>query len=216
MEIGQRRKVPRLVNGQFKLQDPELQIWFQTWLQDKPVDLFCHIASFTQPSLRANHLIADQLREWMMEIGPQRILEFGSGIGNLSIPMLEFATTFTACELDALSIEGFQKTLNHHGLESRVEFLVGDFQKNRNLDFTKYDLALCNPPRSGLKDFVLPILENPSKAPSFLIYMSCFPESLVYDLERLKTANYEIKKISIVDQFPQTKHYEVLTLLQRK
>lgn len=216
VEIGQKRKTPKRVGDQFKLQDPELRIWFQSWFQEKPVDLFCHIASFTQPGLRVNRLIADQLREWMLGLGPQRILEFGSGIGNLSFPVLEFAKTFTAYELDSLSIEGFQKSLQHHGLESKVEFLVGDFQKNKNIDFTKYDLALCNPPRSGLKDFVLPILEDPRKAPAFLIYMSCFPESLVTDLERLQTAGYQIKEMSIVDQFPQTRHYEVLTLLQRK
>lgn len=216
VEIGQRRKIAHFVNSEWKLRDPEFHPWFQTWMKDRPIDLFCQIASFTQPSLQANHLIATRLRDWMQELGSLRVIEFGCGIGNLSFPMLEFARSYTACEIDALAVEGFRRSLARQNMTSSVELLVGDFQKNQNLDFSKFDLALCNPPRSGLKDFVLPILENPAQAPEFLIYMSCFPESLAQDLAKLKSVQYKIQKIAIVDQFPQTDHYEVLTLLQRK
>lgn len=216
VEIGQRRKIAKFKDNEWKLKDPEFHPWFQSWHQDRPVDLYCQVASFTQPSLQANRLIAQHLRSWMQEIGPQRILEFGSGIGNLSFPMLEFAKSYTACEIDSLAVEGFKRSLQKQDLSSEVELLVGDFQKNQNVDFSRFDLALCNPPRSGIKDFVLPILEEPVKAPPYLVYMSCFPESLAQDLARLKNLNYDIQKIAIVDQFPQTEHYEVLTLLQRK
>jgi 23S rRNA (uracil1939-C5)-methyltransferase len=52
--------------------------------------------------------------------------------------------------------------------------------------------------------------------PKFFIYMSCFPDSLAYDIERLQSYGYDTKNLTIIDQFPQTKHYEVLALLQRK
>ncbi|MNT82095.1 23S rRNA (uracil-C(5))-methyltransferase RlmCD [compost metagenome] len=52
--------------------------------------------------------------------------------------------------------------------------------------------------------------------PEYFLYMSCYPESLARDLSRLKEWGYEINELSLLDQFPQTTHYEVLTLLQRK
>jgi 23S rRNA (uracil1939-C5)-methyltransferase len=44
--------------------------------------------------------------------------------------------------------------------------------------------------------------------------MSCYPESMMMDLQKLIQLGYALEKISIVDQFPQTAHYEVLALLK--
>jgi len=51
--------------------------------------------------------------------------------------------------------------------------------------------------------------------PKNIIYVSCFPESLVEDLSEL-LVDYDLTKAFVVDQFPQTHHYEALVLLQRK
>lgn len=215
IEIGQRRKIPVWNGVQWKLQDPQLNIWFQTQMRDREIDLYSHVASFTQPSIQANRLIAKELSKWASEIQCKSVVEFGAGIGNLSFPILGHCEQLTACEVDELSTEGFRKTLEQQGLDSKVRFMVGDFQK-KGLDFSQFDLILCNPPRSGLKNFLVPLLEDSAQVPESLIYMSCFPESMAQDLARLTQKSYEIKRMIIVDQFPQTSHYEVLTLLQRK
>ncbi len=222
VEIGQRRKVP-IWNGQeFKLKDPELNVWFTTWIGDVAVNLYCHIASFTQPSLKANTLIAQKISAWVKQFPQARIIEFGSGIGNLTLPALATAKSVLACEIDALSLEGLEKTvlmlpseLKSHS--QKLTIYRGDFQKKILQDFSQFDGVLANPPRSGLMGFLNPLEElNAEQRPPFFIYMSCFPESMAKDMQRLQSFGYEITELAIVDQFPQTTHYEVLGLLQRK
>lgn len=222
VEIGQRRKVPFWNGQEYKLQDPKLNIWFQTWMNKVAVDLYCHVASFTQPSLKANQLIADKISAWVGQYPKARIIEFGSGIGNLTLPALATASSVLACEIDALSLEGLEKTVVEFPVSlktyaEKLKIFRGDFQKKILQDFSQFDGVLANPPRSGLMNFLNPLEElSPSQRPSFFIYMSCFPESMALDMERLQKFGYEITELAILDQFPQTNHYEVLGLLQRK
>lgn len=222
VEIGQRRKVPVWNGSEFKLKDPEHHVWFQSWMQDRAVPLFCQVASFTQPSLTANKLICDIIYSWISAFKSARVIEFGSGIGNLTMPALTAAQSVLACEIDDLSLQGLQFTLDHlpadlAHLKKRVTIFRGDFQKKLTQDFSQFDVILANPPRSGLMNFLNPLgdLEHEQR-PRYFIYMSCFPESMAQDLERLQAYGYELTKTVVVDQFPQTAHYEVLGLLQRK
>ncbi|QDK45476.1 RNA methyltransferase [Bdellovibrio sp. ZAP7] len=222
VEIGQRRKIPVWNGQEFKLKDPELNVWFTTWMGDLAVKLYCHVASFTQPSLKANKLIADKISSWVNQFPQARIIEFGSGIGNLTLPALTTAKSVLACEIDALSLEGLEKTvlmlpseLKSHS--QKLTIYRGDFQKKILQDFSQFDGVLANPPRSGLMGFLNPLEKlNQEQRPPFFIYMSCFPESMAKDMQRLQSFGYQIKELAILDQFPQTTHYEVLGLLQRK
>lgn len=222
VEIGQRRKVPVWTGSEFKLRDPELNVWFQTWMAERPVDLYCQVASFTQPSLKANKIICDVINNWIQSIPKARIIEFGSGIGNLTLPALSAAENLMACEIDELSLQGLQKTLDNlptdlKHLGEKISIHRGDFQKKLMQDFSQFDCVLANPPRSGLMNFLDPLEKlSVEQRPPFFIYMSCFPESLAKDVARLNEYGYEIRELNIVDQFPQTSHYEVLCLLQRK
>ncbi len=94
VEIGQRRKVPVWTGSEFKLQDPELHVWFQTWMGEQPLDLYCQVASFTQPSLRANKIICDVISGWIQDFPSSRLIEFGSGIGNLTFSSTVCSRTF--------------------------------------------------------------------------------------------------------------------------
>ncbi|XGC79380.1 RNA methyltransferase [Bdellovibrio bacteriovorus] len=222
VEIGQRRKVPYWNGQEFKLKDPELHPWFQTWVKDQSVHLHCQVASFTQPSLQANKVICDVIGTWIENFNGARVIEFGSGIGNLTIPAAAASKSLLACEIDDLSLQGLQRTLDClpgelSDLKDKVKIHRGDFQKKLTQDFSQFDGVLANPPRSGLMNFLNPLEQlQTSERPKFFIYMSCFPESMITDMKRLVTCGYEIKELVIVDQFPQTNHYEVLGLLQRK
>lgn len=222
IEIGQRRKILFWNGQEFKLGDPQPQVWFQTWVEDQAVNLYCQVASFTQPSIKANKIICDLIGSWMELIDQPRVIEFGSGIGNLTFPALAKAKHVTACEIDQLSLDGLQMTLAQlpnslTHLKERITIHRGDFQKKLKQDFAQYDMVLANPPRSGLMSFLNPLQElQPHQRPRFFIYMSCFPESLVADSLKLRDSGYQIRQLHIVDQFPQTAHYEVLCLFERE
>lgn len=222
VEIGQRRKVPVWNGQEFKLRDPELHVWFQTWMGADPIDLYCQVASFTQPSLKANKAICDIIHTWVQAHPGARLIEFGSGIGNLTLPALAVAQSVLACEVDELSLQGLERSLQAlpvklKHLQERVTIYRGDFQKKLMQDFSQFDGVLANPPRSGLMNFLTPLKTlTPEQRPEFFIYMSCFPESMARDLVILQECNYDLEETCILDQFPQSAHYEVLALLKRK
>lgn len=220
VEIGQRHKVLTLVDGVLKLKDPVPQVWFQSFIADQAVDLFCSIGTFTQPGLKANAALTKVIDTWLTEVISERVLEFGSGIGNLSFPALGHNRELVACEIDSEALTGFKKSLEvlsqqpgFSDISSRVSIQQGDFQNRNPQDFKNYDTVLVNPPRSGLKNFLAPLIEE-SRKPKNFVYMSCFPESFVADAVKLVAAGYALQKVTIVDQFPQTTHYEVLSLWQ--
>lgn len=218
VEIGQRHKVLTLVEGVLKLKDPVPRVWFQSFVDGKAVDLFCSIGTFTQVGFVANRALTGVIDSWLGEVGARQVLEFGSGIGNLSFPALGASRSVVACEIDREALAGFEMSLEHlsqqpefSDIRSRVVIQQGDFQNRNPQAFDNYDTVLVNPPRSGLKEFLAPLVAGARKPRNFL-YMSCFPESFIADGVKLGEAGYEVDRVTIVDQFPQTTHYEVLSL----
>lgn len=51
-------------------------------------------------------------------------------------------------------------------------------------------------------------------APDYILYSSCNAESMAKDIEMLP--GYRIERVQLLDMFPYTAHYEVLTLLVRR
>jgi 23S rRNA (uracil1939-C5)-methyltransferase len=95
----------------------------------------------------------------------------------------------------------------------KIQTQTGDFQGKEKIQFEMFDTLLVNPPRSGLKDFLQPLFETANK-PKHFIYMSCYPESFKLDAQKLVQAGYALKQAHLVDQFPQTKHFEILSFWQ--
>jgi 23S rRNA (uracil1939-C5)-methyltransferase len=77
----------------------------------------------------------------------------------------------------------------------------------------KPDLAVVDPPRSGLGERVARMLAALG-APR-VIYVSCDPVTLARDLVMLLGAGYRIDQLHLVDLFPQTFHLESVVHLVR-
>jgi len=79
--------------------------------------------------------------------------------------------------------------------------------------FHKPDLAVVDPPRSGLGERVARQVASLS-APR-LTYVSCDPATLARDLVHLLAAGYRLEQVHLVDLFPQTFHLESVVHLVR-
>jgi tRNA (uracil-5-)-methyltransferase len=79
------------------------------------------------------------------------------------------------------------------------------------LDINSFNFShiLVDPPRSGLTQNVLDILNKFDK----VIYVSCNLETYVRDIKLLNT--FSINDIEIFDQFPNTNHIEIVSLLSK-
>ena len=214
VEIGQKRKILKVEQDLLKLKDPESHLWFESLFQNQRVALFCHIASFTQPSMKANLMIVQQIQNWVSQSGLLKASEFGAGIGNLSLALLGHVESLRIFESDALSLECLQQTLNQSpqlkAQFQKINFQIGDHQQKKKIEFKNREVLVVNPPRSGLMGFI-ETLKDSSEKPSELIYLSCSPTSWSTDGQKLKAMGYQLKETFIVDQFPQTQHYEILS-----
>jgi 23S rRNA (uracil1939-C5)-methyltransferase len=77
----------------------------------------------------------------------------------------------------------------------------------------KPDLAVVDPPRSGLGERVARLLATLG-APR-VTYVSCDPATLARDLVPLLAAGYGVEQVHLVDLFPQTYHLESVVHLVR-
>ncbi len=253
VEIGQRRKklVAQSANKKFKLTDPEQLPWTKVG----PFELYSCVGSFTQTGPRFNDTIASLIeniftkqtmtttaqKASMAATTPnaptkkyQKVLEFGSGVGTLTMILQKFAEQVWACEWDELALKGLAKTIEQaevsensleYDLKSKIQLHLGDFHRPQKLlENQTFDLIVVNPARSGLKNFLQPVFASPSfqKKPSDLLYMSCFLPSFIEDLksimkdlsEQQNGFEYHLTEVHIVDQFPMSPHYEILAWLQ--
>ena len=215
VEIGQRHKaLYEKPSGELGLGDPQFHPWSETYFQGQKAPLLSTVASFTQPSHVSNAWITQKISEWVRPLGACSVLEFGSGIGNLSFPALVHSGShLTALEYDGMSFQALEKNveallspLSSQGT-ARMTLHKGDYRKNQNLDLSKFDLLLLNPARNGVGELLNQDLRSQS-----IIYMSCYPESFALDTQSLNKRGYSLRELVIVDQFPQTSHMEVLSL----
>lgn len=214
IEIGQKGKSLAFRNNEFKLVDPCPQDWFQVQLLSKSRPLKSLISSFTQPSWISSQRISALIQSWMSSQSsePLSIAEFGSGIGPFTLPLLAENHIVSVFESNSQAVEILILNASENNLNKNLQIFCDDFHKKPIPSGENFDIALVNPPRSGLKDFVHELIKLEVTT---CIYISCFPESLALDLQHLTNSGYQIKEIVIVDQFPQTKHFETCVLLQR-
>lgn len=217
IEIGQKGKSLVKKQGLFKLADPVSSQWFQVHLNNYvSFNLSSLISSFTQPSWTTANSLVEVVHGWVdslsLDSNALSVCEFGAGIGQFTLPLLSYGHHVDVFEFDQLATEMLAVNAKKSQLQDHLTIYCDDFQKKPIAQIPKYDLALLNPPRSGLKNFVHEVTRLKTKT---CIYISCFPESLAQDLKAFVNAGYEIKDVVLVDQFPQTKHFETCVLLQR-
>ena len=216
VEIGQKGKALVLIGNDFKLGEPQPKAWFQTKLSSSNnnyVSLKCLVSSFTQPSWISAAVLTDLIFNWSSNDGTSlHIAEFGAGIGQFTLPLLAYGHHVDVFESHQQAAGFLIENAKTHGLNQNLKVYVGDYHQQKIMTSKTYSLAVVNPSRSGLKDFVYELIriETPR-----CIYISCYPESLVNDLKILAAYGWEIKDAVIVDQFPQTKHFETCLLLER-
>jgi 23S rRNA (uracil1939-C5)-methyltransferase len=74
------------------------------------------------------------------------------------------------------------------------------------------DAIVLNPSRAGAQEAVLEMVGN--SAAEQVVYLSCEPETLCGDLDRLARHGYETVSVQPIDMMPQTSQVEALALLR--
>lgn len=112
------------------------------------------------------------------------------------------------------AIADAERNAKRNGIEN-LDFYAADVGKflTEYPDFVgKIDTIILDPPRAGIAPKTLKkVIALGAKQ---IVYISCNPATQARDAKDLAEGGYEMKKISLVDQFPHTAHIEAVALFE--
>ena len=164
--------------------------------------------------------LAERILALLKETGAEQLLELYCGAGIFSILAAEAIPGLKAraVELDAAAIEAAKFNAAQHGVSGRCTFLAADAGEAFHTPASSCNPAkscvLVDPPRTGLPASLTH--EIGQFAPEAVLYVSCGPDTLRRDADRLAEHGYVIQTAGMVDMFPATGHFESVTLFRRR
>ena len=175
--------------------------------------------SFFQVNPNIAPKLAERVLTLLKDTGAEQLLELYCGVGVFSILATETIPGLSAraVELDKAAIDAARHNAERHGVPDRCTFLAADAGKAFRTMTSSCDPARCcilaDPPRTGLPASLT--REIGEFAPATVLYVSCAPDTLRRDADRLAEHGYAIQKAGMVDMFPATGHFESVTLFRR-
>lgn len=168
-------------------------------------------ASFFQVNTHTAEIIVKEIEKRLAPRDSDRLLDAYAGVGVFAAIFGGRVKEVVAVEESAGAVaDGMYNTLHlenityyHGAAEEILPGLNG-----------RFDAAIVDPPRAGLKPPVMEYLL--SKPVERLIYVSCDPSTLARDLRLLVNGGYELGDVQPIDQFPQTYHVECVAGLTGK
>jgi 23S rRNA (uracil1939-C5)-methyltransferase len=139
----------------------------------------------------------------------QYAVDLYAGAGLFTLPLSARFHRVDAVERGSSAFRDLEhntRNSNIHCIKAATEGYLGRVQ-------SKPDIILADPPRAGLGPEATRAIM--SIAPELLTLVSCDPATLARDLKLLLPA-YRIAKLTLVDLFPQTYHFEILVHLVHK
>lgn len=175
-------------------------------------DLTLHLRprSFFQTNTQVAAGLYCQARAWIAEIDPASVLDLYCGVGGFALHAALAPgrpRRVEGVEIAADAVASARRSAVDRGLD--VGFDVGDARSLTDLD---HELVVVNPPRRGIGEDLCAAIER--AAPEHVVYSSCNSTTLAKDLEALP--GYGVARARLFDMFPQTRHHEVMVLLERR
>ena len=187
-------------------------------VKENDIEYFISNQSFLQVNDHVKSKIYQKIFE---EIENCYVVDAYSGAGLLSAMMAKHAKEVYGIEIvkpatqlaeDLRVINNILNLTNING-DCAVELpkLLNQLSNEQKQNLT----IVLDPPRKGCDKTVLDAISK--VLPNKIIYLSCDPSTLARDLNYLlNNSNYNIKFIQPYDMFPQTKHVETLTILEKQ
>lgn len=150
--------------------------------------------------------------DWASDLPLATAWDLYCGVGgfafHLARALPELAVTGIESSVDA--VHAARATAASLGLD-RLSFQSDDAAAFVDAAPALPDLVVVNPPRRGIGTLA-ETLER--RGPGCVVYSSCNVDSLARDLAAMPS--YRVSRARVFDMFPQTTHFEVLTLLERR
>ncbi|MGG8498054.1 23S rRNA (uracil(1939)-C(5))-methyltransferase RlmD [Tenacibaculum sp. TC6] len=177
--------------------------------------------SFFQTNPKSAEKLYSKVVEYALEkkeaIDNTVVMDLFCGTGTIGqiIASKAHNTQIIGVDIVVAAIEDAKKNAKRNNIEG-VKFYaadVGKFLYEHPEYKGKIRTIILDPARAGIAPKTLKKIIN-LKADR-MVYVSCNPATQARDTEELVNAGYQIKKISLVDQFPHTSHIETVVLFEK-
>ncbi len=220
-----KKKVPEVVSVQQNVNTSEGNVIFGRDtlkvvgvpdLIDQVGDIRLRIAptSFFQVNNEQAARIYAQVRQWATLQTNETAVDLYCGIGGIALNLAQDAGRVIGIEVIEEAVRNARENARMNEL-GNCTFIAGDAAElvhDLARDVAPGSVTVVNPPRNGCDEEVLTELAD--LAPRAMIYVSCNPETLARDLDRLQRLGYRTEEVQPVDMFPQTPHVESVALLR--
>lgn len=167
--------------------------------------------SFLQVNTKVAEGLIGSVLDTLEPDGSDRVLDLYSGAGTFTLPLAEVAGEVVAVESASSAIRDLRRNLENHALYADV---VGGDATRELPTLGRVDLALVDPPRSGLRPEAVASLAGTGARR--IAYVSCDPATLARDVKALSRLGYRLESATPFDMFPQTAHVETLVMLTKE
>lgn len=198
------------------VQSDETRILYgQDYFYEKLLNLEFKITpfSFFQPNSRGAEVLYNTVREYIGDIQDMTVFDLFSGTGTIAQVLAPVAKEVIGVEIIEEAVEAAKENAARNGLKN-CRFIAGDVFKVLDDIEEMPDVIVLDPPRDGIHPKALPkILDYQVDK---IVYISCKATSLARDLAMIQERGYRVVKCVAVDQFCETVHCEMISLLERK
>lgn len=187
--------------------------------------------SFVQTNTAIAAALYAQARDWVDELDPASVWDLYCGVGGFALHSADAAPEGDATDRaraprratrSVLGVEASPDAVasaelarderySQPGDRQRIRFIAADATAFALAATEAPELVIVNPPRRGLGPELAGWLQ--AHGPRHVIYSSCNVESLARDLGSMP--GYRLRRARVLDMFPQSTHFEVITLLER-
>lgn len=179
-------------------------------------DVFIPAGTFLQPSKEGQKALGDIVLKYFENI-EGNIADLFCGVGTFSYLLAsKDKVKITSIDSSTQLLKGFQDSINKNQI-TNIKIA------NKNLfkypldesELKEFDAILFDPPRAGAKALCESIAKSLSK-PKILVAVSCNPNTFINDANTLISGGYELKEVTMVDQFIYSNHSELVAVFTKK
>ncbi len=158
-----------------------------------------------------------QALEYAGLTGMETVWDLYCGIGTISLFLAGKAKQVYGVEIVEQAIRDARENAGRNGIDN-VEFFVGKAEEVLPRQFEqegiRADVIVVDPPRKGCDEACLATMVQ--MRPERIVYVSCDSATLGRDVSYLRKHGYEVRRVRIFDNFPQSVHVETVVLLSQQ
>ncbi len=178
------------------------------------------LESFFQTNPASAERLYKKAMDYVFEVAPGSkpvVMDLFSGTGTITqlLAQRNIDKEIVGVELVPEAVEDAKQNARLNGFNN-LKFFAADVGKFllEHPDYTnRIDTIVMDPPRAGIAPKTLrKVMRLNAKR---IVYISCNPATQARDMLALKEFGYNLKKYSLVDQFPHTAHIESVALFEK-